>query len=188
MALTKMKQFFFVKLRVWKYKLLSNCVNVSGHPNRFHPLLLRGKGKIVFGANVQIGVINSPNFYSHYTYLEARNSNSEIVIGNDVSINNSFSAIAFSKIEIGNNVLVGVNCSIIDTDGHDLNPDFRTTGMPKISSVCIEDNVFLGSNVTVLKGVTIGKNSVIANGAVVTQSIPENSIAAGNPAKVIQTL
>lgn len=188
MALNKIKQFFFIKLRIWKYKLLSNCANISGHPNRYHPLLLCGKGKIVFGSNVQIGVVNSPNFYSHYTYLEARNSDSEISIGNDVSINNSFSAVAFSTIHIGNNVLIGVNCSIIDTDGHDLNPELRTTGLPKIASVSIEDNVFLGSNVTVLKGVTIGKNSVIANGAVVTQSIPENSIAAGNPAKVIQTL
>lgn len=188
MALTKIKQFFFIKLRIWKYKLLSNCKNVFGHPNCYHPLLLSGKGKIVFGSNVQIGVVNSPNFYSHYTYLEARNSDSEISIGNDVSINNSFSAVAFSTIQIGSNVLIGVNCSIIDTDGHDLNPELRTTGLPKTASVSIEDNVFLGSNVTVLKGVTIGKNSVIANGAVVTQSIPENSIAAGNPAKVIQTL
>lgn len=188
MALTKMKYFFFVKLRIWKYKLLSTCANVSGHPNRFHPLLIKGKGKIIFGANVQIGVVNSPNFYSHYTYLEARNSNSEISIGNDVSINNAFSAIAFSKIHIGNNVLIGVNCSIIDTDGHDLNPNERTTGIPKTASVCIEDNVFVGSNVTILKGVTIGENSVIANSAVVTHSIPKNSIAAGNPAKVIQTL
>lgn len=185
---TKIKRFCFVSLRIWKYKILSNCERVEGKPNLYHPLLLKGKGKISLGTDVQIGVVNSPNFYSHYSYLEARNPDSEILIGNGVSVNNAFSAIAFSKIHIGNNVLIGVNCSVIDNDGHDLNPEKRATGLPKIAAVYIEDNVFLGSNVTVLKGVTIGKNSVIGNGSVVTQSIPENSIAAGNPAKVIQTL
>lgn len=185
---TKIQQFCFVFVRIWKYKILSNCAQVSGQPKCYHPLLLSGKGKIRFGKNVQIGVINSPNFYSHYSYLEARNPESEITIGDNVSINNAFSAIAFSKIDIGNNVLIGVNCSILDNDGHDLQPNQRMTGVPKTENVCIEDNVFLGSNVSVLKGVTIGKNAVIGNGSVVTQSIPENAIAAGNPAKIIRML
>lgn len=185
---TKIQQFCSVSVRIWKYKILSNCDQVSGQPNCYHPLLLRGKGKIRFGKNVQIGVINSPNFYSNYSYLEARNPESEINIGDNVSINNAFSAIAFSKIHIGNNVLIGVNCSIIDNDGHDLKPNQRMTGLPKTEDVSIEDNVFLGSNVSVLKGVTIGKNAVIGNGSIVTQSIPENAIAAGNPAKIIRML
>lgn len=186
--LTKIKQFCFVTLRIWKYKMFSDCKNVSGKPNLFVPLLLKGKGKISFGENVQIGVVNSPHFFSHYSYLEARNTDSEITIGNNVSINNSFSAVAFSKIHIGDSVLIGVNCSIIDNDGHDLNPNQRKTGLPKIADVYIDDNVFLGNNVNILKGVTIGKNSIIGNGSVVTQSIPENAIAAGNPAKVLRNL
>lgn len=185
---TKIQQFCSVSVRIWKYKILSNCAQVSGQPNCYHPLLLRGKGKIRFGKNVQIGVVNSPNFYSHYSYLEARNVESEIIISDNVSINNAFSAIAFSKITIGSNVLIGVNCSIIDNDGHDLHPNHRTSGIPKVEAVSIEDNVFLGSNVSILKGVTIGKNAVIGNGSVVVQSIPENAIAAGNPAKVIRML
>lgn len=185
---TKIQQFCSVSVRIWKYKILSNCAQVSGQPNCYHPMLLRGKGKIRFGKNVQIGVINSPNFYSHYSYLEARNAESEIIIGDNVSINNAFSAIAFSKITIGNNVLIGVNCSIIDNDGHDLHPNHRTSGIPKVDAVFIDDNVFLGSNVSIVKGVTIGKNAVIGNGSVVTRSIPENAIAAGNPAKVIRML
>jgi galactoside O-acetyltransferase len=185
---TKIKQFCFVTLRIWKYKILSDCKQILGHPNCYHPLLLRGKGKIRFGENVQIGVINSPSFYSHYSYIEARNVESEITIGDNVSINNAFSAIAFSKITIGNNVLIGINCSIIDNDGHDLRPDKRTIGLPKTEDVSIEDNVFLGSNVSIVKGVTIGKNAVIGNGSVVTQSVPKNAIAAGNPAKVIRML
>ena len=184
----KIKFFFFASLRNWKYKSLSDCNNVSGKPNLFHPLLLKGKGKISFGKNVQIGVVASPNFYSHYVYLEARNPDSEIAIGRDVSINNAFSAVAFSKITIQNNVLIGVNCAIIDNDGHNLEVDKRNDDELKSEPVLIEENVFLGDDVTILKGVTIGRNSIIGNGSIVTKSIPENVIAAGNPARVIRNL
>jgi len=186
--LTKINYFFFVTLRIWKYKWLSDCRHNSGKPDLFHPLLLKGKGKISFGKNVQIGVVASPNFYSHYAYLEARNSESEINIGDNVSINNAFSAVAFSKIAIQNNVLIGLNCSIIDNDGHNLAVGKRTSDDIKSEAVFIGDNVFLGDNITILKGVTIGKNSVIGNGSIVTKSIPENVIAAGNPARVIRNL
>lgn len=186
--LTKINFLLFVTLRIWKYKLLSDCNFVSGKPNLFHPLLLKGKGKISFGKNVQFGVTSSPNFYSHYTYLEARNSESEINIGDNVSINNAFSAVAFSKITIQNNVLIGVNCSIIDNDGHNLDVDKRNEDNLKSEAVFIAENVFLGDDVTILKGVTIGKNAVIGNGSIVTKNIPENVIAAGNPAQVIRNL
>ena len=178
----------FVSLRIWKFQMLSDCKNVIGKPKLFHPLLSTGKGKISFGNNVQIGVIASPNYYSHYAYLEVRNTDSEIKIGNNVSINNGFSATAFSKIEIKDKVLIGVNCLIIDNDGHHLAVAERHTGEPNSDDVCIEENVFLGDNVTILKGVTIGRNSVIGNGSIITNSIPENVIAAGNPARVIRNL
>jgi galactoside O-acetyltransferase len=186
--LDKIKHLVFVEFRILKYKLLSNCKNVVGKPKLFHPLLITGKGKVLFGKNVQIGVIASPNYYSHYTFLEARHPESEILIGNDVAINNGFSVVAFSKIEIKNNVLIGVNCAIIDNDGHNLEADKRNDGNPNSKNVVLEENVFLGDNVTVLKGVTIGKNSVVGNGSIVTKDIPENAVAAGNPARVIRNL
>jgi len=178
----------FVSLRIWKFQMLSDCKTVIGKPKLFHPLLVTGNGKISFGNNVQIGVIASPNYYSHYVYLEVRNDDSEIKIGNNVSINNGFSATAFSKIEIKDKVLIGVNCSIIDNDGHHLGVEERHIAEPNSDNVCIEENVFLGDNVTILKGVTIGRNSVIGNGSIVTSSIPENVVAAGNPARVIRNL
>lgn len=184
----KIKFFVFVTLRIWKYKFISDCNRVSGKPNLFHPLLLKGKGKISFGDNVQIGVVASPHFYSHYTYLEARNSDSEISIGDNVAINNAFSTVAFSKISIQKNVIIGVNCSIIDNNGHRLEPEKRNDEVLQSAAVFIDENVFLGDNVTILKGVTIGKNSVIGNGSVVTNNIPDNVIAAGNPARVIRNL
>ncbi len=186
--INKIKQFYFVTLRIKKYQLLSDCKFVEGKPILFVPLLLKGKGKIKFSSNVQIGVINSSNYYSHYTYLEAREINSEILIGNNVSINNAFSAVASCKITIDDNVLIGVNCSIIDNDGHNLDIEKRNNGNPMKKEVHIHKNVFIGSNVSILKGVTIGENSVIGYGSVVTQSIPENVIAAGNPARIIRSL
>ena len=169
--------------------MLSDCKQVKGSPKiRKHPVLLKGEGSIIFGKNVQIGVTSSANFYSHYAYLEVRNENSEIIIGNNVAINNNFSAVAFSKIIIGNEVLIGINCSITDTDGHNLASNMRRDHDVSCYPVHIKNNVFLGSNVTVLKGVTIGENSVIGSNSVVTKDIPNNVIAAGNPAVVIKNL
>lgn len=185
---TKIRNLFFVRFRIWKYNFLSDCSQVAGKPLLYHPMLVKGKGKISFGNNVQVGVIASPMFYSHYAYLEARNRESVIAIGNNVTLNNAFSAEAFATITIQDNVLFGTNCSIIDNDGHDLNPDKRTSKAPKSAPVVIENNVFIGDNVVILKGVTIGENSVIGNGSVVTTTIPKNVIAAGNPAKVIRNL
>lgn len=184
----RIKRIVFVDFRIFKYKMLSECKRVKGNATIFHPLLLKGKGQIEFGKNVQIGVVSSPNYFSHYSYIEAREIESKVIIGNNVAINNAFSIVAFSTIIIEDDVLIGVNCSIIDNDGHHLDADKRNTGIPKSAPVTIKDNAFLGSNVTVLKGVTIGKNSVIGNGSVVTRSIPDNVIAAGNPAQVIRNL
>lgn len=186
--ISRLKQFFFVEIRIKKYNFLSDCKKISGKPNLFHPLLMKGKGRIVFGENVQIGVISSPNYYSHYCYFEARDEDSQISIGNNVAISNAFTIECNSKIVIEDNVLIGDRCSILDNDGHDLEVASRITGIPKFKAVHICKNVFLGSNVIILKGVTIGENSVIGSGSVVTKSIPENVIAAGNPAKVIRNL
>lgn len=185
--LNKIHYLCFVTWRIKKFQWLSNCKNVSGKPNVYHPLLLNGKGKITFGHHVQIGVIASPKFYSDYCYLEAKNEDSEIHIGTNVAINNSFSAVACAKISIGNGVLIGSNCSIIDSDGHGLAVEDRNEN--SISKpVYIHDNVFIGSNVTILKGVTIGENAVIGNASVVIKDVPANVLVAGNPARFIRNL
>jgi len=90
---------------------------------------------------------------------------------------------AFINVTIGNNVLCGANTLITDADWH---LDDPRSGVPK--PVLIEDNVWLGEGVKVLKGVTIGVNTVIGAGSVVTKNIPANVIAAGNPCKVIKQL
>ncbi len=186
-VVSSIKQLLFVSWRIQKYRWLSDCKEVIGNPNRFQPLLLKGKGKISFGQNVQIGVIASQDFYSGYAYIEARLASSTVQIGNNVAINNGFSLTAFGNIQIGDHVLIGTNCSLVDSDGHSLNPEERHVA-PTSSDIRIGNNVFLGSNVTILKGVTIGDNAVIGMGSIVTINIPENVVAAGAPARVIRNL
>ena len=114
----------------------------------------------------------------------------EIVIGDNVGISGS-TINATKSIKIGNNVLVGSGCLITDTDSHPINWQDRINNLnekTESSPIVIEDNVFIGARSIILKGVTIGKNSVIGAGSVVTKSIPENCIAGGNPAKVFKYL
>ena len=85
-------------------------------------------------------------------------------------------------------MFVGTNVEIIDSDFHNLDPNLRNSGNHKCKPVKIGRNVFVGSNVKILKGVTIGENSVIANGSVVVKDIPANVIVAGNPASVIKEI
>jgi len=120
----------------------------------------------------------------------ARGAGSLIEIGDNTWINNNFVAIAeHTAIKTGKNVLVGTNVEIYDSDFHGIERQLRRISDPAWArSVTICDDVFIGSNVKILKGVTIGQGSVIANGSIVTKSIPMNVIAGGIPAKVFRQI
>lgn len=184
----KIKNILFASLRIWKFKALSDCKSVSGKPEIAYPVLLKGEGNIRFGNKVKIGVELSPGFYSGYGYIEARNPESSIEIGNNVRLNNGFSIVALQKITIGDNVLVGLNFMVTDSDFHHLQPSERFHPNPPSEQVSIGNNVFIGTNVTVLKGVAIGDNSVVGSNSVVTKNVPDNVIVAGNPARIIREL
>lgn len=95
-------------------------------------------------------------------------------------INNNVNISCYSNIQIGNNVAISENVTIRDSDNHSLNDQ------PSTKPITIGDHVWVGMNSTILKGVNIGSGSVIAAGSIVTRDIPENSLAAGVPAKVIK--
>lgn len=84
-------------------------------------------------------------------------------------------------IKIGNNVTIAPQAYLLTHDASTKSLSNYT----KVGSITIEDNVFIGARALIMPGVTIGKNSIVAAGSVVTKSIPEGSIAAGNPAKII---
>ena len=160
-----------------------------GKPTRNQPLLIAGAGRIEISPGVSIGYFPSQSFFSTYAHLEARNSGAIITIGSGTFINNNFCAIAeHTSITIGSNVLIGTNVEIIDSDFHGIAHSDRKLSKPEWAKpVTIEDDVFIGNNVRILKGTRIGAGSVIANGSIVTRNILAYSIAGGNPARVIKS-
>lgn len=123
--------------------------------------------------------------------IEVRN-NAILNIGNNVGIT-AVTIMCHNHIMIGDNVMIGVGTHIYDTNFHNIDPVLRTEKKDpretvKTAPIVICDNVFIGAFSIILKGVTIGKNSVVAAGSVVTKSIPENQVWGGNPAKFIKEL
>lgn len=150
-------------------------------------------GKLIVYRNpdsiIQIGnhcIFNSSsklNFrgINHPCILQTGAPHAMIMIGNHVKMSGT-SIVSNHSVTIGNNVLIGANCQIGDRDGH--SNKYKSSPKP----IIIENDVWLGMNVTVLKGVTIGEHSIIGANSVVTKDIPANSIAAGNPCSVIRTI
>jgi acetyltransferase-like isoleucine patch superfamily enzyme len=176
--------------RVLKYRVLSTCKDVSGGtPIVNQPVLFVGTGRVVLGEAVQFGWRRSPGFYNGYTHVEAAYPHAEIAIGSRTEINNNtFFKSEGAGIAIADDGLFGPFVEIIDSNFHDLDPARRHGGVVKMAPVVIEPTVFLGTGVRVLKGVTIGKNTVVGAGAVVASSLPAGVIAAGNPARVVREL
>ncbi|MGK9043938.1 sugar O-acetyltransferase [Mammaliicoccus vitulinus] len=88
-------------------------------------------------------------------------------------------------INIGNNVMFGPRVSLY-TAGHPLDPTIRNDQLEFGQAINIEDNVWIGGSATILPGLTVGKNSIVAAGAIVTKNVPPNTVVAGNPAKIIK--
>jgi acetyltransferase-like isoleucine patch superfamily enzyme len=122
--------------------------------------------------------------------LPGTGTNPKIIIGDGCTILFRFQCNAAKRVEIGNNVLIASNVLICDSD-HVLEPG----GIPVTSNgrfvtrpVRIGDNCWIGQNAVILKGVTIGHDSIIGANSVVTRDVPPCSIAAGNPARVVKAL
>jgi acetyltransferase-like isoleucine patch superfamily enzyme len=141
------------------------------------------------GLSLRSTLSSNPLGPNHAVFLCTWQKESCLEIGENFAMTGG-SLCAVESITIGSRVAVGANCTIVDTDFHPLDPARRLTNPNegRTSPVVIEDNVFIGMNCLVLKGVTIGQGSVIGAGSVVTRSIPAGVIAAGNPAKVLREL
>lgn len=145
------------------------------------------RGEIIVSKNVTFGYRPAPMFGNGEILLQTRNKDATIHIGENCHFSNNVSVIACKKISIGSNLLCGANVRISDSDGHSINPDKRNlNGEPK--EIVIGNNVWIGTNVVILKGVHIGDNSVIGTSSVVNKSIPENVVAAGIPAAKVKEI
>lgn len=110
-----------------------------------------------------------------------------IFIGDDFTGNFNLTILDIREVYIGNHVMIGPN-TLITTVGHPLSPKARRGYMAKAAPVRIGNDVWIGGNVTILPGVTIGNNVVVAAGAVVTKDVPDNSLVGGVPARLIREI
>jgi acetyltransferase-like isoleucine patch superfamily enzyme len=175
--------------RILLFHLMSSN-DSDGKPICYQPLQLTGNGTIKFDLNVRIGVFPSPMFFSTYAYIEARNSDASVHVGENTWINNNFTAIAeHTSITIGANCLIGSNVEILDSDFHGMKISERRLSRPEsAASVVIGNDVFIGNNAVILKGVTVGDGAVISNRALVVSDVPARTIVGGVPAKFIRAI
>ncbi|HTW11912.1 MAG TPA: DapH/DapD/GlmU-related protein [Solirubrobacteraceae bacterium] len=175
--------------RIQQYRLMSTCVRVRGEPLRRIPLMLHGMGRISFGDGVVMGWLTAPGFHTDYIYIEAAKPHAHVEIGDRTFFNNGTSLRSFGPgISVGSDCLFGWYVDVVDSDMHPMDPAQRRSGEPSHGHVRIGNNVFVGAHSQILKGVTIGDDTVIGAGSVVVKSLPAGVIAAGNPARVIRAL
>ena len=163
----------------WNVKIGKGC-KFQGKTN-FNRLQ---NSNIIIGNNCIFNSSHKSNLIGVYSpcMISTIGKGAKIEIGNKCGFSGTVIGAA-QCIKLGNNVRCGANTLITDSDWH--TDDYRT-GENK--EVIIEDNVWLGYGVKVLKGVRIGKNSLIGANSVVTKDVPENVIAVGNPCKVIKQI
>jgi acetyltransferase-like isoleucine patch superfamily enzyme len=168
--------------RFWSVPLFKARCEKAGKnlrlPNGI-PLVVGNHLRIQVGNNVTImrTTIGASKVFDH-PVLKIGNG-SGIGYGTTISIS--------KEVEIGDHCMIGTNCLIMDSDDHPINPQKRLTGEgvapEQVKPVIIGNNVWIGSYCVVLKGVTVGDNSIISAHSVVTRSVVPNTIYAGNPAR-----
>jgi len=178
---------FWGILRLSSYYIRTRLFFPSTRLIRF-PIEIRGRRYIDFGRQLTTGVGCRIEAYPLM--------NKEIIIrfGENIEINDYVHIAGIKSITIGNSVLIASKVFISDiqhgnyTGDKEHDPPHRAPNDRSLSAepVIIEDNVWIGENVAILKGVTIGKGSIIGANSVVTKSIPDGSIATGNPAKIVK--
>lgn len=120
-----------------------------------------------------------PNFFCDYGY--------NIKLGTNFYANHNLIILDGAPVTIGDNALLGPNVGIYTT-GHPIDVTRRNAGIQSSQAITIGNNVWIGGGVNICPGVTIGDNSIIGAGSVVIKDIPPNSIAVGNPCKVIKSI
>ncbi len=152
------------------------------------PVRAGGSGRIRIGAENCFGERAGYRLGSGEISLYTASPDAEITIGQRNFFNNNVSIGAAQQVVIGDDCLIAGSVSITDCDFHDIDPEARHKSQGSKRPVRIGNNVWLGTGATVLKGVTIGDNSVVGAMSVVTKPVPANCVVAGNPARIIRQL
>lgn len=152
-------------------KALLNQMNNSSNPKRIAQIL-----SIILDTKVQDVTVFTPLYINYGKHIS---------IGKNVFINFDCTFLALGGITIEDDVLIGPKVSLI-TESHPLDPEQRKGLIGK--PIHIKKNAWIGANATILPGVTIGENAIVAAGAVVSKDVPDNTIVGGIPAKFIKNV
>jgi acetyltransferase-like isoleucine patch superfamily enzyme len=159
---------------------------IVGKNTEVHHVFIFNKGKISLGENVRLN--SFPDGSMHKTALSTYTINATIDIGDNSKLNGTVLH-CNEKIFIGKDCLIGPGTVILDNDSHRVLKDpVERRKSPVSKPVMIEDNVWIGMNCIIMKGVHIGSNSIIAAGTIVTKDVPDDSLFGGNPGAVIRKL
>lgn len=157
------------------------CADITYELNRLRPSQTKERMEILrklFGKTKENFTIVSP-FFCDYGY--------NIEIGENFFMNMDCVILDGAKVKFGDNVFVAPHCGFY-TAGHPLDVERRINGLEYALPITVGNNVWIGAHVCVLPGVSIGDNTVIGAGSVVTKNIPANVLAYGNPCKVIREI
>ena len=169
-------------------KLRKNKIKISGNNN----ILYIGKNSLLRDSNIFIKGNNNiiyigDNCVVNNTSIILDNEGSEIRIGNKTSIAKiQIVSLEPYKIEIGEDCMLSYDIEIRNTDSHKIYDKNTNERINEGSSINIGNHVWLGMRAIILKGVTIGDNSIVAAGSIVTKDVKANTIVSGNPAKQIK--
>lgn len=149
--------------------------------------IVLGKGTVLVSDNSY-----NPLGVNHPVIISTLTPNAEIIVGDGVGLSGTSIASSCS-VKIGDFCQIGANSNIIDNDMHSLSPSNRVNNSVQISElpsypITIENNVWVGLGSTILKGVTIGENTVVGACSVVNKSMPSNCVCAGVPAAIIREI
>lgn len=179
--------------RALRLTFWSNVVRVLYHTPIFKlGCQTVGKGLYLIGGiplvmgHLRLNISNNVVIHGKSTLIGAKVfDNPTLTVGSNSCLGYQLIVDVGCDVTIGNNVFIGDRVSILSYDGHPVKPEERHLPASKASSkpIFIHDNVWISGNCVILKGVTIGEGSVIANGSVVTSRVPPNSLAFGNPAR-----
>ena len=174
----------------WLYFRLHGVTWQPGWRIYGRPLIQRYRGStITIGeqAHLRSWLHSNPLGVNHRVVLATWSSDAEITIGDGFGMTGG-SLCAQDRIVIGDDVRIGANSTVTDTDFHPLEAQARTTTKQDGVSrpVVIADRAFIGANCVILKGVSIGEGAVVGAGSVVNRDVPAGTTVAGNPAIIVR--